>query len=71
LIPLGLGGLSSVLATLLGEYKVLFIVLTFVLLGVSHYLVLEQRKATISSKITLWVATVVSISILIYSFVQS
>jgi hypothetical protein len=59
-----------VLATSLSKYQGLFIALTLVLLGTSHYLVRKQPNASKSSKIILWVATVLSVSMLVYSFFQ-
>ena len=70
MVPLGLGGLSSVLAASLGKYRGIFIFLTLVLLGLSHYLVARQPKASTASKVILWGSTVVALAILAYTLIN-
>jgi len=70
-VPLGLSGLSSILAASLGKYRPFFFVLTFVLLGISHYLVLKNPKAGKVSKVILWISTMLAVGILIYTTVQT
>jgi len=57
------------LAASLGKYRGFFILLTLLLLGISHYF-MRKQTASKSSKVILWISTAVSVSILIYTIIQ-
>lgn len=69
-MPLGLSGLSSVLAASLGRFRGLFIGLSIVMLAFSHYSVYKKQNASKVSKIILWGSTVISVGILIYTLIN-
>jgi heme/copper-type cytochrome/quinol oxidase subunit 4 len=66
LVPLGLGGLSSVLASSLGRYRITFTVLAMALLLFSHFLHLKQKNRSKVNTVILWISTAAVIFILIY-----
>lgn len=65
LVPLGLGGLGSVLAVSLGRYRLVFTILALLLLGVGHYLIYKRKNAKITDRIVLWVSTAAVMLILV------
>lgn len=71
LIPLGFGGLSSALAVSFGKYRGVFIVLTLVLLGISHYWTYKKPNPSKINQVILWTATVVSVGMMLYSFINN
>jgi hypothetical protein len=64
-LPLGLGGLSSILAASLGRYRLLFTLAAVVLLGVAHFLIYRKKGKKIIDLIVLWVSTIVVVLVLV------
>lgn len=69
MFPLGLGGMSSILAASLGKYQALFTVATFILLALAHYLIVRQKKVSIANKAVVWLSTISALGIIVYAFV--
>ena len=60
LIPLGLSGLAGTLAVTFAPYRIWFIVITVVMLSFTHLLVWKQKNSSKKTKKLLWVSTIVS-----------
>ncbi|EEG76006.1 putative mercuric transport protein, selenocysteine-containing [Dethiobacter alkaliphilus AHT 1] len=71
LVPLGLGGMSGLFAGALGRYRNLFVILAVIMLGLAHYLVDKKEHPHIVEKVILWIATVMTLVILAYPFIQT
>ncbi|WP_188453304.1 mercuric transport protein MerT [Virgibacillus oceani] len=67
LVPLGLTGLAGGLAFYATKYQTLLIIVTFVLLAYSFYLVYRRKCRKKSSIIGLWITTVLVFGMFIYT----
>lgn len=64
---LGLSGLGLAFASALLPYSNFLKVLTLVMLGAAHYFVINNPKTSKSTRIILWISTIVSVGLIIYS----
>jgi mercuric ion transport protein len=67
LIPLGLSGFAGTLAVTFAPYRIWFIVITVIMLSIAHLLVWKQKNSSKKTKKLLWVSTIVSVVMLIYT----
>ncbi|KGA97952.1 hypothetical protein BALCAV_0207260 [Alkalihalobacillus alcalophilus ATCC 27647 = CGMCC 1.3604] len=68
MIPLGLSGLAGTLAVTFAPYRMLFIVITVIMLSIAHLLVWKQKNSSKKkTKKLLWISTIVSGAMLIYT----
>lgn len=65
---LGLGGLGLAFVPVISPYKNIFMVLTALMLGVAHYFMAKNKSAPKSTKIILWISTVISVGFIMYSY---
>jgi uncharacterized BrkB/YihY/UPF0761 family membrane protein len=66
LLPLGLGGFSSILAASLGRYRIVFTVLALLMLAAAHYLFSRRVHAKKIDRLVLWAVSAVVIAILLF-----
>lgn len=64
---LGLGALGLSFASVLTPYSNVFKVLTILMLALAHYLMAKNNKASKSMRIILWVSTIISVGVIMYS----
>ncbi|MDC3418263.1 hypothetical protein NC799_15350 [Aquibacillus sp. 3ASR75-54] len=67
MIPLGLSGLAGTLAVTLAPYRIWFIAITVIMLAVAHLLVWQQKNSSEKTKKLLWISTIVSLTMLIFT----
>jgi hypothetical protein len=60
-------GLGLAFASALLPYSNFFKVLTLVMLGATHYFVINNLKISKSTRIILWASTIVSVGLIVYS----
>ncbi len=65
---LGLSGLGFSFIPAISRYKNLFTVLSLLMLGAAHYLMGKNRNTARSTRIILWISTLMSVGMLIYSY---
>jgi hypothetical protein len=63
---LGLGGASFI--TVLAQYRFLFLLLTFILLGISFCLNYIKTRAHLASRIIFWISAAVALGFIGYTF---
>ena len=63
----GLSGLGLAFASTITPYSNIFIVLTIIMLGLAHYLMVKNNVKSKSTQIFLWLATILSAGFIIYS----
>jgi mercuric ion transport protein len=67
LIPLGLSGLAGTLAVTFAPYRIWLIGITIIMLSIAHLLVWKQKSSSKKTKKLLWISTIVSGAMLIYT----
>jgi len=67
LIPLGLSGLAGTLAVTFAPYRIWFIIITVIMLSIAHLLVWKQKNRSKKTKNLLWISTVVSGVMVVYT----
>ncbi len=65
---LGLGGLGFALVPVISPYKNIFMALTALMLGVAHYFMAKNKNTPKSTKVILWISTIISIGFIVYSY---
>ena len=58
---LGVSGLGLAFVSALSPYSNLFKVLTLIMLGAAHYFVINNPNTSKSTRIILWISTIVSV----------
>lgn len=63
---LGLSGLGFALVSRVSPYRDIFIVLTIMMLGLAHYLVIRNGKVSKNTRIMVWIYTIISVGLIVY-----
>lgn len=63
---LGLSGLGFAFISRVSPYRNIFIVLTIVMLGLAHYFIIRNGKVSKSTRIMVWIYTIVSFGLILY-----
>ena len=67
---LGLSGISSAASALVLPYRPGFQVGTIGILGLSHYLLWRNRRATVWNRVIVWTATALALGQLAFPYVR-
>lgn len=67
LVPIGLSGFAGTLAIFSLKYQLFLMVMTLLFLGLSFYLVYGRKCKKKSTVITLWISTVMVLSMFLYT----
>jgi len=65
---LGLSGIGFSFAPVITPYKNVFIVITALMLGVAHYIIAKNKSTPKTTRIILWISTVISVGFISYSY---
>lgn len=63
---LGLSGIGFAFVTRVSPYRNIFIVLTIMMLGSAHYLIIRSNKVSKNTRIIVWIFTIVSVGLILY-----
>jgi FtsH-binding integral membrane protein len=63
---LGLSGLGFAFISRVSPYRNIFIVLTIVMLGLAHYLIIRNSKVSKNTRMMVWIYTIISVGLIVY-----
>ncbi|MFC4769644.1 hypothetical protein ACFO8Q_20160 [Effusibacillus consociatus] len=70
MVPLSLGGISSAWLVFASTYKVHLFIATIVFTGLAHFYILSRKDARPGVKKLLWLSTLTSFALLLYSILN-
>ncbi|OHX41351.1 mercuric transport protein MerT [Cytobacillus oceanisediminis] len=70
LVPLGLTGVAGTLAIFSTKYQLILMVVTFIFLGFSFYLVYGRKCTKKSSVVGLWITTILVLGMFAYTLMS-
>lgn len=65
---LGLSGLGLASVPIISPYKNIFMMLTVLMLGIAHYFMAKNNSTPKSTRIILWISTIISIGFITYPY---
>ena len=64
----GLSGIVLASVSVISPYRNIFVVLTALMLGVAHYIMVRNNNKSKNTRIILWISTVISVGFITYSY---
>jgi len=63
---IGLSGLGFAFISRVSPYRNIFIALSIMMLGLAHYLIIRNGKASKNTRIMVWIYTIISVGLIMY-----